>query len=331
VKWFFVVVWCLVQTAFAQVSEKWYLAALARSDSFAIAQSEVQNAKQKLARVKSDPLLTKPVLLEATTVLELSEARLVSSKLEVRRALFVDVFAWQSATDALEFATAKQDLADANQKAAVARFKTGAVTSVEVNRAEADLRAARSETVSAGAELAAALEVLQSRLGFKPDAKTPSDATPRPSKALLERNVDLALRIVEQKGNLARAKLNLEIVDNEYSAAVEIAEAKRVVSNTERNLAEARALTRSSLTSRWEAHQTALSALATREQAVGLAMDELKTQNERFSRGLVSKLVVLQARVGLLERQVLLQQSRQRLAYGVLELAQLVNLNLWAN
>jgi outer membrane protein TolC len=329
VKWFFVMAWFLVQTVFAQVPEKWYLAALARSDSFAIAQNELQNARQKLARVKSDPLLTKPVLLELTTALELAEARLVASRLEVRRAVFTDVFAWQGAANVLELSNAKQDFAEANQKAAAARFKTGAATMVEVNRAEADWRAARSETTSAGAELVAALEVLQSRLGFKPDAKIPTDATPRPSKALLERNLDGALRVIEQKGNLARARLNLEIVDNEYSAAVDIAEARRAVSNTERNLAEARALTRSNLTNRWEGYQSALSVLITREQALGLAMDELKTQNERFARGLVSKLVVLQTRVGLLERQVLLHQSRQRVAFGVLELAQLVNLNLW--
>lgn len=101
------------------------------------------------------------------------------------------------------------------------------------------------------------------------------------------------------------------------------------MSNFERNLAEARVSTRTSLTSRWEAYQTAQSALTARERAVALAIDELKTQNERLGRGLVSKLVVLQARVTLLERQVVLQQARHRLAIGALDLAQLVNVDIW--
>lgn len=315
--------------AFAQVPDKWFSAALARSDGFAIAQNEAQNAKLRLQRLKTDPFITKPLLLEATTALELSEARVIAARLEVRRGLWQDAFSCTSTQDTLEVALAKLDLADTNAKAANARLKTGAITAAEFNRAEADLRASQSEVTSAQAEAAAASEVLKNRLGFVPDNKTPNQAIVRPSRQMLERNLEFGVRTIEAKGALARAKLDLEIKDNEYSALAEITEAKRVVANSERNLADIRNSSKAIFLTRWENYGSASSALTARDRAVALAKDELKTQNERLQRGLISKLVVLQARVNLAQQLAAFEQSRQRLALAVLELAVLVNLDIW--
>ncbi len=254
---------------------------------------------------------------------------MVAARLEVRRSAVQNIFAWRNALDALELASTKLSLADANAKAANARFKVGAVTSVEVNRSEAELKASQNEILSARAELAAAVEVLQSQLGFVPNATTPSEAIPRPTRQVLERNLGSSVRVVDAKGALDRAKLALEIQDNEFSALVDISEAKRSLSNAERNLAETRNSLKATFTTRWEVYQTATGALMARERAVQLATAELKTQTERSERGLVSKLVVLQARVGLVQTQNNLESSRQRLAIGVLELAVLVNLDVW--
>jgi outer membrane protein TolC len=76
-------------------------------------------------------------------------------------------------------------------------------------------------------------------------------------------------------------------------------------------------------------YQSAVSALTARERAVSLANDELKTQTQRLEQGLVSKLVVLQARVSLVQQQVSLEQGRQKFSLAVLELAILVNLDIW--
>jgi outer membrane protein TolC len=316
--------------AVAQVPEKWFVAALARSDGFAIALSEAQNAKLRLQRLKSDPLVTKPLLLESSTALESADARVVAARLEVRRGLFQDVFTWSGALDAFELASVRLDFAETTAKAAGARFKTGAITIIEVNRAEADLRSAQSELISAQAELNGTIDVLHDRLGFVPDAKTPSDVTPRPSKQALESNLESNVRLVDAKGALARAKLDLEIKDNEFSAAVEVSEARRVVVNAERNLADLRSATKAALITRWELYQSVVAALVARERAVQLARDEVRTQVERLEQGLVSKLVVLQARVLLVQQQASLEQGRQRFALAVLELAVLVNLDVWA-
>ncbi len=329
IRFILVALWVSSSIAMAQIPEKWFVAALARSDGFAIAFGEAQNAKVRLQRLKSDPLATKPLWLESSTALELAEARVVATRLEVRRSLFQNIFAWRNALDTFETASAKLNLADASAKATNARFKVGAVTSVEVNRTEAELRATQSEISSARSELAATVEVLQNQLGFAPNAITPSQALPRPTRQVLERNLDSSVRIVDAKGALARAKLDFEIKDNEFSAPVEISEAKRNVSNAERNLADARNGVKAALTTRWEVYQSAAGALTARERAVQLATDELKTQVERLARGLVSQLVILQARVALVQAQSNLEFSHQRLATSVLELAILVNLDLW--
>ncbi len=327
---FLIVLFCVFSSvATAQVPEKWFVAALARSDGFAIALSEAQNAKIRLQRLKTDPLATKPLLLEASSGLELAEARVITARLEVRRGLNLDVFAWNSALNTLRLASVRFDFADASAKAAAARFKTGAITSVEFNRAEADVRAAQTEVSSAQAESLAATQVLKDRLGFTPDTKVLGDATPRPTRQVLERNLEFNVRVLEAKGILARAKLDFEIKDNEFSALVEINEARRVVLNAERNLAELRYATKSALTTRWEVYQSAVAALTARERAVSLASAELKTQMQRLEQGLVSKLVVLQARVSVAQQQVSLEQSQQRFALAVLELAVLVNLDIW--
>ncbi len=330
IRFMLVLFFIVFNSALAQIPEKWFVVALVRSDTYAIALNEAQSAKGRLQRLKSDPLVTKPMLLEGSTALELSEARLIAARLEVRRGLFADVFAWSNALDTLEIASTKLGLADANAKAAQARFKVGAITSVEANRADAELRAAQNEISSAQAELAGTVVILRDRLGFMPDSKTPSEAVPRPTKQILERHLEFAVRIVDAKGMLARAKLDLEVKDNEFSAPVEISEAKRVVLKAERNLADARNATKATFTSRWEVYQSAVGALMARERAVQLARDELKTQTERLERGLVSKLVVLQARVTLVQQQAAFEQGRQRFAVSVLELALLVNLDVWA-
>ncbi len=327
---FLIVLFCVFSSvATAQVPEKWFTAALARSDGFAIALSEAQNAKIRLQRLKTDPLATKPLLLEASSTLELADARVVAARLEVRRSLMQDVFAWDTALNALRLTSARFDFADASAKAAAARFKTGAITSVEFNRAEAEARAAQTEVLSAQAELLAATQVLKDRLGFTPDAKISSDPTPRPARQILERNLESNVRVLEAKSILARAKLDFEIKDNEFSALVEINEARRAVLNAERNLADLRYAIKSALTTRWEVFQSAVAALTARERAVGLANAELKTQMQRLEQGLVSKLVVLQARVSLVQQQVSLEQSQQRFALAVIELAVLVNLDVW--
>ncbi len=324
-----ILIYLFASTASAQIPEKWFSAALARSDSFSIALSEAQNAKIRLQRLKSDPLATKPLLLEASTTLELAEARVIAARLDVRRSVLQDTFAWNSAANALDLASARANLADANARAANARFKTGAITNSELNRAEADLRAAQSEVTSARSEWLAASEVLRSRLGFAADASLPNVATPRPQKIILEKSIENNLRVVETRGSLARAKLDLTIKDNEFTAPVEINEARRSVANAERNLADARNVVKTGLVNRWETYQSTVNAITARERGVQLARDELKTQSDRFSRGLVSQLVVLQAKVNLAQQLALFEEARQRFSLAVLELAVLVNVDVW--
>jgi outer membrane protein TolC len=321
---------CVISnTAFAQISEKWFTAALARSDSLSIVISQAQSAKIRLEQLKSDPYAIKPALLEASTSLEIAEARVIAARLDVRRSVLQDAFLWTNTGRAVEIAIARLNVANVNAKAANARFKTGAITSAELDRAEADLGSSQTELLNAKAEFMAATEVLRDRLGFIPDENTSVLLTPRPEKQILEKNIENSVRIIEARSGVARAKLDLEIKDNEFTAPIEITEAKRVLTNAERNLADARNTIKTTLVTRWEAFQTAMNIIAARDRTVTLAKDELKTQSERFNRGLVSQLVVLQAKVNLAQQIAGLVEAQQRFALLVLELGSLVNFDPW--
>ena len=319
--------------ALAQAPNKLFALALERSVPYSLAKSEFKSAGEKLERLKSDPLAIKPDLLEAQFGLETARVGLTASNLEVRRNLSRELFAWLEAKDTLDLSKLKNGLAAANLNAARVRFKTGAINQIEVNRSEAEARSADTDQDNANADLEAAASTLRTRLGELPAANLPGnltlEATPKPQRATLETGLENQPLVVKAKGGLDRAKLDLEIKDNEFSASVEIQAAKTAFTNAQRNLEDARSTAKSVLSAAWDAYTAAQKSIPVRERSASVAKEDLTAQQARFAKGLISKLTVLQAQITLESAQLALSQAQHRLALSVVELAASANLDLW--
>lgn len=319
----------LISFALAQTPAKLVAQALERSVPYSLAKSDFKTASEKLERVKSDPLAVKPELLEAQIGFDSARVNLTASNLEVRRNVSRDLFTWLEAKDLLDVAKIKNTLAQANLNAAKVRFKSGAINQIEVNRAEAEDRSADNDQENASADLEAAAANLRTRLGELPAVNVALEATPKPQRAALEAGLENQPRVVIAKGGLDRAKLDLEIKDNDFTASVDVQNAKTALTNAQRNLEDARSNAKSALSAAWDSYTSAQKAIPVRERSANVANEDLSAQKSRFAKGLVSKLAVLQAQIGLESAHLGLAQAQHRLALTVIDLAAASNVDLW--
>jgi outer membrane protein TolC len=320
----------LASSTLAQAPSKLFALALERSVPYSLAKSELKSAGEKLERVKSDPLAIKPDLLEAQFGFDTARVGLTASNLEVRRNLSRELFAWLEAQDSLDLAKLKNTLAAAKLNAARVRFKSGAINQIEVNRSEAEARSADTDQDNASADLQATAATLRTRLGELPATNLALEPTPKPQRAALEAGLENQPLVVKAKGGLDRAKLDLEIKDNEFTASVEVQAAKTALTNAQRSLEDARSTAKSALSAAWDAFTAAQKATPVRERSTTVAKEDLTAQQARFAKGLISKLAVLQAQIALESAQLALSQAQHRLALSVVELAAGANLDLWA-
>ena len=316
-------------TALAQAPVKLLEVALERSVPYQLARSDLKSASDKLERLKADPLAVKPELLEAKLGLESANVNLLSSKLDVRKNLTKELFAWLEAKDSLDLAKLKTGLAQANLAAAQVRFKSGSINQLEVNRSEADAKSAVIDQDGAETDLDGAAGNLTTRLGSLPAMNLALEPTPKPARAMLEAGLGSHPRVVEAKGRVERARLDLEIKDNEFTAQVEVSTAKTALSNAQKTFEDSKALVKVALSNAWDAYSNAVKAVPVRERSRGVAKDDFEAQQARFKKGLISKLAVLQSQVSLEQAELALRQAQHRLALSVMELAVTANTDLW--
>jgi outer membrane protein TolC len=320
----------LSSPAQAQTPPKLFEIATNRSAAYKVALSDLTQATTKLERVRNDPLAVKPELLNAQLELESAKANLTATGLELRRNLTREYNTWKEATQSLEVAKLRLQLSQGNLQAAQVRFKAGAINSVDLARAEADTRGAQVEVTNAESDLATAAANLRVRIGELPTPNAPAETTPKPDRKALEASLENHRSIVQARGVLERARLDVQIKDNDFTAPVEVQNARTVLENAERNLEDLRSNLKTALATTWDAYQAALSAVPIRERNVQVARDELAAQTQRFQKGLIPKLTLMGSQVQLETAQLALEQARNRVSLSILELAVTANLDLWA-
>lgn len=318
-----------VGVAFAQ-NAKLMDTALERSVPYQIARSELSTTIDRLERVKNDPLATKPEMLDAQLNVDTARANLTQTGIDVRKNFAREFYAWQEAKDALDVAKLKFQFAQTSLTAAQVRFKSGAINQIELNRAEADARSADADQDGAEADLAAAASVLRTRLGDLPAVNATLEAAPKPNKANLEANLERHPRAIEARARLERAKLDLDIKDNDFTAPVDVQNAKTAVANAQKSLNDTQSNLRTALNAAWDAFNAADKAVPVRERNAKVAQDDLAAQQARLAKGLIPRLTVLQAQITLEGAQLALGQAKHRRDLSVMDLALAANMDLWA-
>jgi outer membrane protein TolC len=316
-------------SALAQSTDKLLETALQRSVSYQLARSDLKAANEKNERIKSDPLTIKPELLEAQLGLESKTINLTATKLEVRKAMYQEVFAWLEAREALAISKLRTDLANANLNAATVRFKSGAINQLELNRNEGEAKNALIDQENAATDLEGAANAIKVRLGELPRLPFALEAMPKPQRTSFEVALAQHPRVVQARAQVDRGRLDLEIKDNEFSAPVDISNAKTNLLNAQQGLEDSKAQVKTAFSGAWDAYENSIKAVPVRERSRTVAKQELAAQQSRLSKGLVSKLAVQQAQIGFAQAELALMQAQGRLVMAVLGLASAANLEAW--
>jgi outer membrane protein TolC len=313
----------------AQASSNLLEMALERSVPYQLARSDQNTANDKLDRIKADPLAIKPELLEAQLGAESGRVNLTAARLEVRRGLTTEFFAWQEAKDAVAVAKLKTNLAQGNLNAAQYRFKSGAINQLEVAKVEAEYKNALIDQENADSDFDGAVNALTTRLGTVPAANATLGAIPKPQRAPLEAALSNHPKVVEARGRMDKAKLDFEIKDNEFSATVDVTNAKTTLSNAQRGFEDSKTLVKTALSSAWDAYSNAAKSVPVRERSLAVAKDDFEAQQARFKKGLVSRLAVQQSQLAFAQAGLVVSQAQHRLVLSVVGLALGANLDLW--
>ena len=99
--------------------------------------------------------------------------------------------------------------------------------------------------------------------------------------------------------------------------------------NAQKGFDDSKVIIKATLSNAWDAYINAGKAIPVRERTRSVAKEDLEAQQARFKKGLVSKLSVQQAQVGLAQAELLLEQAQHRLTLAVVELAVVSNTDLW--
>lgn len=317
-KWQMILVF-MASSALAVNTAPLYPTATQKSTSYQQAVSELQEAQSSLTRTQSDPIALKPELLGAKQRLDMAEASLVSQGLQVRQSLFADLQNLEVLQNQQETQSLSLQVAQLNAQAARAKFKAGAATQLDLNKAENDLEGAEKDLQAAKKQLQDAQERFKKRYGKTPDLT--GDENIKWTSEALQKAMENHPKLLKDAAALENAELQYLIKSSDLSPSIEVQQAKTTLDNAKGTLAETRKELQEGLEDALNQHQSAVDALTAKEKALKLAQSSYSTQNSRFQKGLISKLQLLQAELEVKNAEGAVLQAKNNLgkaAYGVL-------------
>jgi outer membrane protein TolC len=315
--------------AIAQNSSNWMDTLIEQTSSYLSAKSSLEDAREKVSRLKTDTLATVLDLKSAESELTIAEATLVSARLNSRKTLLQNYFALFEASNTLKVAQLANTLAQGNLKVNQARFKGGAINAIDLAKSEGDARDAQQDLDDAETASENAQANFKQRYGALPDPKFSLEATPKPQRAQLESVLVLHPQILTAVASLERAKIDLGLKDNEFTAPIEIDAAKSMVSNAQRNLSETQQSVKTAFKLAWDATTSSSNSNAARGKALIIAQNEYAGQKARFDKGQISRLVLLQSQITLEKNQAAVNLGQHRYVVAVVDLAIAANVDLW--
>jgi outer membrane protein TolC len=325
------IVSCLLISAFAiaQNSSNWMDTLIEQTSSYLGAKSSLEDAREKVSRLKTDTLATVLDLKSAESDLAIAGANLVSARLNSRKTLLQNYFALFEASNTLKVAQLTNTLSQGNLKVNQARFKGGAINAIDLAKSEGDARDAQQDLDDAETASENAQANFKQRYGALPDPKFSLEATPKPQRAQLESALVLHPQILTAVASLERAKIDLGLKDNEFTAPVEIDAAKSMVSNAQRNLSETQQSVKTAFKLAWDATTSSSNSNAARGKALVIAQNEYAGQKARFDKGQISRLVLLQSQITLEKNQAAVNLGQHKYVIAVVDLAMAANVDLW--
>lgn len=284
------------------------------------AQAELSDAQANLQRTLADPLLTRPVRLQAEQRLALAQANLSRAKAQAESGI---VQAYTQVLEALQqvaLARKSAELAQRNLEVAQIRQRNGSGTALESKNAQARLEDAQRNLAFAEQGLANARSNLRSLVGEFSELAPLPPTPPLPERSLLQSLLEQSPDLVQAQQRLELAKLQLELLDPSYAAQADIDAAKARAEQAEAALREIRRGLGLQYDNLYAQLQNAFRALGIQQALLQNAREQLAADKRRLDSGLISPLAYAQSELSALQAELAALQAQGsylRALYGL--------------
>jgi outer membrane protein TolC len=302
-------------------------AALTRSVSLELGQAEFRQAQAALIRTQGDPLALRADLLAAQARLTQARVNQSAAQYALRLSLAQDLAALASTENDLRVARARAEIADVNFSAVQVRLKAGAANRLDLDKAQTDARNARASVTQLEAALAATRANVQGRAGKLPTQVL--TVFPRPQLPALQSALASHPRQVEGNALIEAARQEVAVKSSDLSAPVEVQAARDALLSAQKTAEDTSRELRGELLEAWQVYQTALNTLASRTRSQAAAAGDAKVQDSRFTRGLISRLALLQSRADALQASASLDAARAASETALAQLSVAANAEVW--
>jgi outer membrane protein TolC len=284
------------------------------------AQVELSDAQANLQRTLADPLLTRPVRLQAEQRLALAQANLNRARAQAESSI---VQAYTQVLEALQqVALAKKstELAQRNLEVAQIRQRNGSGTALDAKNAQARLEDAQRNQAFAEQGLLNARSNLRSLVGEFSELAPLPGALPLPEQSLLQSLLEQTPDVVQAQQRLELAKLQVELLDPSYAAKADIEAAQARVAQAEAAAREIRRGLSLQYDSLYAQVKNAFRALEIQQALLQNAREQLAADKRRLDSGLISPLAYAQSELAALQAELAALQAQGaylRAVYGL--------------
>ena len=286
------------EAAQALALEQAFGLALSSDADLISARSELESAKRDLSRIQADPLALRLDTLQAEQALAAAQASLGSTEVSTRIDLASADTAALEADESLGIAQKQEAIARQTLEAQKIRFSAGAVTQIDVDKANNDYQAALRDRADAEASRSLAYAQVSSLLGQPVSMLEPlnNDLLTVPNlEEVQTRAKGQNAQLLAASRNVALLETRLAAVDNAFSSRSEIEAARDSLENAHINYAES---LRTLDLNVQNSYNSVLSAQARYESAAAnyaTALADLNAQKTRLDAGSISPLSYAQS------------------------------------
>ncbi len=284
-------------------------------------------AEREVTRVESDPLALRLEKLQATQALLSARTAYAIASLNVKFKVSEIYFEALEADEALSIAHLKLDIATTTLEATQIKYSAGAATSLDLERAENDLAATQREVTDAQQTKELAYREISTFLGLNvnslPTTDFNSSEVPKLEQATAKAlNSNSQLLAAEQAVELAQVQL--EAIDNAFSARVEIDNARDKLTDAQTRLTDIRRGLEITVQQSYNALLAALGNYEGALESYKTSLDDLAAQKTRLDGGSISPLAYKQSVLNHAQTEATLNNARYELELSKLRLEQVV-------
>ncbi len=291
------------------------------------ARSELESAQRDLRRIQADPLALRLETLQAEQGVAAAQAALTATEVSTRTELASAYSTALEADESLTIAQKQEAIALQTLEAQKIRLDAGAVTQIDVDKANNDYQAALRDRADAEASRSLAYAQVSSLLG-----QTVTSLEPLGDDLLSLPNLDeVKTRAQSQNAQLLATSRNVELlktrlaaIDNAFSSRSEIEAARDNLDNAQISYSES---LRTLDLNIQNSYNSVLSAQARYESAVAnysTAQADLNAQKTRLDAGSISPLSFAQSELSFQTTVSSLNSARHAFYLSLLRLEQAV-------